>query len=104
MAKKECCICCKNKTKKSDSGYEKLIKCVTSDAAANLQAACSTKKELYPNLYTELVGLELAVIVAKEYHYHESCRCILLKKLPQQINIKPNAFVKLKDYIQSKYN
>ena len=101
LAKRECCICQKNKTRKCGSGFEKLVKCVTTDAATALQFACSNKREECKHLFTELAGLEVPVIVAKEFHYHESCRCLLLKKLPVQNATKGTAFMKLKEYVQS---
>ena len=68
----------KNKTRKSNTGYEKLVKCVTQSATSSLQQAVLRKQDCYPELYTEICGTGIDVIVAKEYCYHESCRCILL--------------------------
>ena len=40
------------------------------------------------------------MIVAREYHYHESCRCILFKKKTENKEKEQNSFIKLKDYVQ----
>ena len=72
MAKKECCICRKNKTKKGGSNYEKLTKCVTEKGAENLQKAAELRKNVY--LTTEISNLSPNQIISKEYQYHESCR------------------------------
>ena len=68
----------KSKTRKSNSWYEKLLKCVTHSASSSLQQAVLRKQDCCLELYTEIYGTEIDVIVAKEYYYHESCRCILL--------------------------
>ena len=44
--------------------------------------------------------MEIGAIVAKEYHYHESCRCLLLRKPLETKKTQRNAFIKLKDYIE----
>lgn len=80
LAKRECCICRQNKTKKGGTGHEKLGKYITVDVAKSLQNAASIKREIYSHLETELVVMEISMIDAREYHCHESCRCILLKK------------------------
>ena len=86
--------------KKCGSGYGKLVKCVPLDAAKPLQNAPSVKQEIYPNLQTELVVMDVSMIVAREYHYHKSCRCILLKKPAENKEKEQNSFKKLKDYVQ----
>lgn len=75
------------------------MKCVTTDAAKAIQKASSNKQEVYQDLYKELVGMEIPAIVAREYYYHESCRCILLKKHTEIKETQRNAFIKLKDYV-----
>ena len=42
----------KNKTRKSNTGYEKLVKCVTQSATSSLQQAVLRKQDRYPELYT----------------------------------------------------
>ena len=102
LAKKECCICKKNKSKKDNSGYEKLTKLLSKDAASNLKDACTNKKEMFHDLHVEFVGQNISAIVAKEYYFHETCRCLVLKKLPEKgTSTKPTAFAKLKNYVQS---
>ena len=78
MGKKDCCIFQKNKTRKSNSGYKKLVKCNTQSGSSSLRQAILRKQDHYPELYTEICGTEIDVIVAKENYYYESCRCILL--------------------------
>ena len=68
----------KNKTRNSNSGYEKLVKFVTQSAVSSLQQAVLRKQDRYPEFYTYICGTEIDVIVAKEYYYHESCRCFYL--------------------------
>lgn len=36
------------------------------------------KKDLFPELYTEICGYDADAIQCREYHYHESCRSLLL--------------------------
>ena len=57
-------MCRQNKTKKGASGYEKLVKCFTVDAAKSQQNAASLKREIYPHLQTKLVVMEVSMIVA----------------------------------------
>ena len=103
MAKRECCICRKNKTRKSNSGYEKLVKCVTQLDASSLQLVVLRKQDRYPELYTEICGTEIDVIVAKEYYYHESCRCILLVTNDPGSNLNANiSFKRLVKLVQQK--
>ena len=40
------------------------------------------------------------MIVAREYHYHKSCRCISFKKKTENKEKEQNSFIKLKDYVQ----
>ena len=54
----------KNKTRKSNTGYEKLVKCVTQSATSSLQQAVLRKQDRYPELYTEVCLID--VTVAKE--------------------------------------
>lgn len=78
------------------------MKCITDDAASAIRSACRDKREDYQHLYTELAALEVSTIVAKEFWYHETCRCLLLKKIdPAQKAIKNAAFLQLKEYIQA---
>ena len=44
--------------------------------------------------------MEVSMIVAREYHYHESCRCILLKKPAENKGKERNSFIKLKYCVQ----
>ena len=90
----ECCICRQNKTKKGGSGYEKLVKYVTVNAAKYLQNAALVKREIYPHLQIELVVMEVSMIIAREHHYHKGYRCILLKKPAEKKGKKRNSFIK----------
>ena len=100
--KKECCICKKNKTKKGSSGHEKLTKLLSKDAASNVKDACATKKEMFHDLYVDFVCQNISAIVAKEYYFHKTCSCLVLKKLPEKgTSTKPTVFAKLKNYVQS---
>ena len=74
---------------------------MSKDAASNLKGACTTKKEMFHDLYVEFVGQNIRAIVAKEYYFYETCRCLVLKKLPEKgTSAKPTAFTKLKNYLQ----
>ena len=54
------------------------------------------------DLYVEFVGQKISAIVAKEFYFHETCRCLELNKLPEKgVSTKPTAFAKLKIYVQS---
>ena len=73
---------------------------MTTNAAYALKTASSIKEDDHQDLFTELAVLECEVIVVKEYHYHKTCRCAILKKIPEQSTMKANAFLKLKEYVQ----
>ena len=67
----ECCICYSSKTD-SQSGYEKLLKCVTEKDAQILQL-CATQKDDNPRLLAYVAGVDWQTIVALELYYHRSC-------------------------------
>ena len=94
----KCCICPKNKTRKSNSGYNKLVKCVTQSAASSLHQAVLKNQDRYTDLHTEICGTEIDVIVAKEYYYHESCRCILI--VTDDLNSCLNADISFKRLVK----
>ena len=75
---------------------------LSKDAASNLKDVSTTKKEMFHDLYVEFVGQNISAIVAKEYYFHETCRCLVLKKLPKKsTSTKPTAFATLKNYVPS---
>eukprot|EP00794_Sanderia_malayensis_P021367 gene21367-23447_t len=73
LADKECCICGKRKTKKTGSGWEVLEKCETESGAQSLQKAALERND-NPHLMAEMSGIDVQVIVAKEFYYHRSCK------------------------------
>ena len=73
LADKECCICRKKKTKKTGSGWERLEKCETESGAQSLKNAALQRKD-NQHLMAEVSGVDIQVIVAKEFYYHRSCK------------------------------
>ena len=61
---------------------------------------CYRGREIYPYLQVELVAMEVTMVVARECHYHESCRYMLPKKPTENEGKDLNSFIKLKDYVQ----
>ena len=71
LAENECVFCRQNKTAKTGSGYEKITKCVTYASADKLlNTALNSSDEVFKS---QLIGLSVEQIVAKEFMYHLSC-------------------------------
>ncbi len=73
LADRECCICRKRKRKKTGSGWEVLEKCETESGALSLQSAALERND-NPHFMAEMSGVDVQVIVAKEFYYHRSCK------------------------------
>ena len=71
LARIECLICRKRKTKKGGSGYEVLQQCVTESSAQTLLNYAEKSDDEYVKV--QLAGLTVFDIIAKEFKYHRSC-------------------------------
>ena len=100
-APNECCICYTRKTDKSGSGYEKLIKCTTEEAAKNLKSSVERKQD-NPTLFANIAGKDWEAIVPYDLHYHRTCYYLYVKK-PSSVETEINeAFQMLIKFVEEK--
>eukprot|EP00794_Sanderia_malayensis_P021054 gene21054-23110_t len=99
LADHECCICRKRKTAKNGSGYERLEKCETENAAKSLKEAAIKHKD-NSSLLVELVSVDWEVIVAKEYFYHRTCYRNYTYAERESAPVENNSFQSLLQYIK----
>ena len=93
----------KKKTAPTESGYERLDKCVTENSARTLQRAAASEK--FPCMPPEISFADCETIIAKEYLYHRSCYQkinIRKKEANQTENIAEVAFSKLLKEVEEK--
>ena len=71
LASKKCVICQCQKTSEGGSGYEPIIKCITTSSAEVLN--CFGKKLNNPYIQTQLANIFASEIIAKEFYFHRTC-------------------------------
>ena len=108
LARQECGICMKRKTKKGGSGYETYEQCETIKGAETLITHVYSGTDEYVSV--ELQDLTIADILAEEFMYHQSCYrniCRIEKQVvnPEEIQgkrVREKCFNDLKTIVQMK--
>ena len=79
------CIICDKKQKRlrGCTRYEKLVKCLTSDAETSIKQAATQAQEI------EVIGRVQEDLRARETYYHESCRQSRLVKVKRRTQAAP---------------
>ena len=101
------CLFCESSRKRTHGREEKLIKCVTKNADQSIRAASQRKQD------HRLLGKKLnGDLVAREAHYHTSCRknytrtddnherCDKDERVVEELNAHQNAFDYISSYIE----
>ena len=74
-----CIVCQRNKTASNRSGYEDVVKCVTSATAEALLEFSEKSDDHF--VKAQFSGLSASDVICKEFHYHRSCQRNLVEKL-----------------------